>query len=134
MPPRTIGYGDVSCKAPWEIVHLDYSPTELAPKPSDEWTRFVCISDTRSRTFNVPDGDVLLHSRDLTNMGTVADFKKTMEWLYGLPHKIKINSDCRKYDGCSFTCSSPINQPDFLAWFRINWGWWIALSCSLPLP
>ncbi|KDR66481.1 hypothetical protein GALMADRAFT_80777 [Galerina marginata CBS 339.88] len=90
MPPQTIGYGDVSCKAPREIVHLDYSPTELAPKPSDEWTRFVCISDTHSRTFNVPDGDVLLHSGDLTNMGTVADFKKTMEWLYGLPHKIKI--------------------------------------------
>jgi Icc-related predicted phosphoesterase len=38
----------------------------------------------------VPDGDVLLHSGDLTNTGTVSDFEKTMEWLYGLSHPVKI--------------------------------------------
>ena len=38
----------------------------------------------------MPDGDVLLHSGDLTNTGTVDDFKKTMKWLYNLPHKIKM--------------------------------------------
>ncbi|KAF8965761.1 Metallo-dependent phosphatase-like protein [Flammula alnicola] len=83
-------YGDVVLKSPEEVVHLEYTPTRLAPKPSEEWTRFVCISDTHSRSFSVPEGDVLLHSGDLTNLGTVADFEKTMEWLYSLPHKIKI--------------------------------------------
>lgn len=32
--------------------------------------RFVCISDTHTRDqFNVPDGDVLLHAGDFTNVG-----------------------------------------------------------------
>lgn len=86
----TVGYGDVVLKAPREIVFLDYSPSELPPKPSEEWTRFVCVSDTHSRSFDVPDGDVLLHSGDLTNMGLISDFEKTMNWLYGLPHKVKM--------------------------------------------
>lgn len=81
---------DIILRSPKEIVHLEYDPATLSPRPSDEWTRFVCISDTHSMKFNVPDGDVLLHSGDLTNTGTVEDFKKTMEWLYNLPHKIKI--------------------------------------------
>jgi len=76
--------------SPKEIVYLEYNPATLPPRPSYEWTRFVCISDTHSRTFNVPDGDVLLHSGDLTNTGTVQDFRKTMDWLYNLPHKLKI--------------------------------------------
>jgi hypothetical protein len=62
----------------------------LPPRPSDEWTRFVRISDTHSRAFDVPDGDVLLHSGDSTNTGTTAEFQKTMSWLYGLQHKIKM--------------------------------------------
>ncbi|KAF8153389.1 Metallo-dependent phosphatase-like protein [Crassisporium funariophilum] len=83
-------YGNVVLTSPKEIVYLEYPPSQLAPPLSDEWTRFVCISDTHSRAFHVPDGDVLLHSGDLTTTGTVGDFKKTMEWLYSLPHKIKI--------------------------------------------
>lgn len=81
---------NVVLTSPKEIVHLEYDPETLPPRPSDEWTRFVCISDTHSVTFDVPDGDVLLHSGDLTNTGTVEDFKKTMGWLYSLPHKIKM--------------------------------------------
>ena len=76
--------------SPKEIVHLDYNPETLPPPPSDEWIRFVCISDTHTTSFDVPDGDVLLHSGDLTNTGTVEDFKKTMGWLGGLPHKLKM--------------------------------------------
>ena len=81
---------NVVLTSPKEIVHLEYDLSTLPPRPSDEWTRFVCISDTHSATFDVPDGDVLLHSGDLTNTGTVENFKKTMEWLYNLPHKIKM--------------------------------------------
>ena len=76
--------------SPKEIVHLEYNHETLPERPSGEWARFVCISDTHSRTFDVPDGDVLLHSGDLTNTGTVEDFRKTMRWLYNLPHKIKM--------------------------------------------
>jgi 3',5'-cyclic AMP phosphodiesterase CpdA len=83
--------------SPKEIVHLEYDdPGALPPPPSDEWTRFVCVSDTHSRAFDVPDGDVLLHSGDLTNTGTAAEFQKTMSWLYGLPHKIKMLNYCRE--------------------------------------
>ncbi|KAF9558975.1 Metallo-dependent phosphatase, partial [Agrocybe pediades] len=72
-------------------VYYEYDPwTPLPPKPSDEWTRFVCISDTQSHVFKIPDGDVLLHSGDLMNPGTGAEFEKTMKWLYGLPHRFKI--------------------------------------------
>ena len=83
-------YADVLLKSSAEIVHLEYMPSKLPPKPSEEWTRFVCISDTHSHTFEVPAGDVLLHSGDLTNIGTVKDFEKTMYWLCSLPHKIKM--------------------------------------------
>ncbi|KAH9474535.1 Metallophosphoesterase domain-containing protein 1 [Psilocybe cubensis] len=94
---EALDYGSsVTFKSPTEIVYLDYFPSQLRAKPprtaeeKADWTRFVCISDTHARTFDVPDGDVLLHSGDLTNLGTEADFQKTAEWLYCLPHKTKI--------------------------------------------
>ncbi|KAK0226047.1 Metallo-dependent phosphatase-like protein [Armillaria fumosa] len=74
-----------------EVVYVEYdNPFQLPPPPSDEWTRFVCISDTHSHTFDVPWGDVLIHGGDLTNTGTLKDFKKTMEWIGSLPHRTKI--------------------------------------------
>ncbi|KAF9558986.1 Metallo-dependent phosphatase [Agrocybe pediades] len=83
-------YGNVVFKSPTEVVHLEYTPWELPPKPSEDWTRFVCISDTHTRSFEVPPGDVLLHAGDLTNTGTLADFQQTVDWLCGLPHPVKI--------------------------------------------
>ncbi|KAG5651803.1 hypothetical protein H0H81_007362 [Sphagnurus paluster] len=88
--PSTIPYTPSSIKTSSSVILLEYDPETLPPPPSDQWTRFVCISDTHTRTFAVPDGDVLLHSGDLTNTGTIADFQKTMEWLFSLPHKVKI--------------------------------------------
>ncbi|KIM41299.1 hypothetical protein M413DRAFT_145993 [Hebeloma cylindrosporum] len=87
-------YQDVVLKSQTEVVYLEYRPEQLPPKPSADqdgaqWTRFVCISDTHSKTFEVPDGDVLLHSGDLTD-GKEAHFKQTMDWLYELPHPVKI--------------------------------------------
>lgn len=98
-------------KSPGEIVYLEYNPDELPPKPSEDWTRFVCISDTHSRSFPVPDGDVLLHSGDLTNTGTVSDFEKTMEWLYSLPHEVKMwvrSDDFSVWYLLSFLCSASL--------------------------
>lgn len=76
--------------SPDAIVHLEYDIASPPPKPSSQWTRFICISDTHSRTFSVPDGDILLHSGDLTNSGTYADLQITMEWLRQLPHPKKL--------------------------------------------
>ncbi|KAE9402854.1 Metallo-dependent phosphatase [Gymnopus androsaceus JB14] len=64
--------------------------TDHESSPIPEYTRFVCISDTHTRNFPVPDGDVLLHSGDLTDSGTLEEFEKTMDWICQLPHKIKI--------------------------------------------
>ncbi|KAK0195534.1 Metallo-dependent phosphatase-like protein [Armillaria mellea] len=83
--------GAVVLESDAEVVYVEYdNPFQLPPPPSDEWTRFVCISDTHSHTFDVPWGDVLIHSGDLTNTGTLKDFKKTMEWIGSLPHRTKI--------------------------------------------
>ncbi|KAJ7098249.1 Metallo-dependent phosphatase-like protein [Mycena epipterygia] len=80
--------------SPTSVVQLEYSPdTGPSPKPdtsTGQWTRFVLLSDTHTRTFPVPDGDVLVHTGDLTQMGTLKELKTTMEWLYALPHPVKI--------------------------------------------
>ncbi|KAG7449563.1 Metallo-dependent phosphatase [Guyanagaster necrorhizus] len=83
--------GAVVLESDTEVVYVEYdSPFQLPPPPSDEWTRFVCISDTHSHTFDVPWGDVLIHSGDLTNTGTLKEFEKTMEWIRSLPHRTKV--------------------------------------------
>ena len=52
----------------------------------------VCISDTHNDDFRaaVPSGDILIHAGDLTDYGTLEEFKKGYEWLYGLPHQVKV--------------------------------------------
>jgi 3',5'-cyclic AMP phosphodiesterase CpdA len=79
------------------VVQLEYSAeTGPSPKPevptsdSAQWTRFVLLSDTHARTCAVPDGDVLVHTGDLTQMGTLKELRTTMEWLYTLPHPVKM--------------------------------------------
>lgn len=72
------------------VVHVDYDVADPPPKPSGDWTRFVCVSDTHARTFAVPDGDVLLHSGDLTESGTLAEMRTTVEWLASMPHRAKM--------------------------------------------
>ncbi|RXW13856.1 hypothetical protein EST38_g11998 [Candolleomyces aberdarensis] len=88
---------DVVISSADAVVHLEYDPKNLpsVEKVAEEhgggnWTRFVCISDTHSKTFDVPHGDVLLHSGDLTQVGREGEMKKTMEWIYSMPHKVKI--------------------------------------------
>ncbi|TAQ85231.1 hypothetical protein B7494_g6459 [Chlorociboria aeruginascens] len=52
--------------------------------------KVVCISDTHNNTTDVPGGDVLIHSGDLTNGGTVAEIQAQIDWLNSMPHKHKI--------------------------------------------
>lgn len=72
------------------IIHTSYDPNDLPPHPGSDWTRFVCISDTHSRKFDVPLGDILLHAGDLSSWGTYNQLNKTMEWLKQLPHELKM--------------------------------------------
>lgn len=53
-----------------------------APKPPG-YTRFVCVSDTHSRTdpVQMPYGDVLIHAGDFTELGLPSEVKKFNEWL-----------------------------------------------------
>ncbi|PPQ88305.1 hypothetical protein CVT24_002818, partial [Panaeolus cyanescens] len=48
------------------------------------FTRFVLISDTHARTFPIPPCDVLLHSGDFTNTGSLKDVERVVEWMEGL--------------------------------------------------
>lgn len=52
------------------------------PKPTGH-TRFVCVSDTHSRTdgIQMPYGDVLLHMGDFTELGLPSEVKKFNDWL-----------------------------------------------------
>lgn len=50
-----------------QIIHFgtENGFNDLQPCP-DGYTRFVLVSDTHTRTFPVPPGDILLHAGDLT--------------------------------------------------------------------
>ena len=96
MCQQSKGYQNIVLKSDREVVYLEYTPERLPPKPAADpegaqWTRFVCISDTHSQTFIVPDGDVLLHSGDLMAKVNVLEFQATMDWLYELPHPVKMS-------------------------------------------
>ncbi|KAJ3536926.1 hypothetical protein NMY22_g5814 [Coprinellus aureogranulatus] len=71
-------------------VHNDDASHEGIPHPGNDWTRFVCISDTHSRFPDVPAGDVLLHAGDLSSWGYPAQVQQVFDWLMDLPHPVKI--------------------------------------------
>jgi Icc-related predicted phosphoesterase len=54
--------------------------------------RIVAISDTHNhhRQIEVPDGDILIHAGDLTDMGDLSDVGDFNDWLGTLPHKHKL--------------------------------------------
>jgi hypothetical protein len=72
------------------IAVYDYYGDDVPPHPGQGWTRFVCVSDTHSKTFPLPDGDVLIHAGDLCSWGSVPQLKVTMDWLVSLPHPKKM--------------------------------------------
>ncbi|XP_076119780.1 metallophosphoesterase MPPED2-like isoform X1 [Alosa pseudoharengus] len=80
-------------KSRFQLPHLKLvEPTPYdAPKPAGH-TRFVCISDTHSRTDDIqmPYGDVLLHTGDFTELGLPSEVKKFNDWLGSLPYETKV--------------------------------------------
>jgi hypothetical protein len=71
-------------------VYVDYDRGAAPPHPGKTWTRFVCISDTHSRRFKIPSGDVLLHAGDLSSWGYADQLDRTMAWLKSLEHPMKM--------------------------------------------
>lgn len=70
------------------VTHRIFSPCRVDPVPHDApkppgYTRFVCVSDTHSRTdpIQMPYGDVLIHAGDFTELGLPSEVKKFNEWL-----------------------------------------------------
>ena len=61
------------------------------PKPPNH-IRFVCISDTHGlhRRLNLPDGDILLHTGDITKRGEVKTLEDFASWLTELPYSQKV--------------------------------------------
>lgn len=58
-------------------------------------TRFVCTSDTHGYTpseagFKLPAGDVLIHAGDLTNQGSEAEIRKTIDWISKTEYEVKV--------------------------------------------
>ena len=58
-------------------------------KPSG-YIRFVCVSDTHSRDFSVPPGDVLIHAGDFTKKGALEEIQRFCSVIRRQPHKYKI--------------------------------------------
>lgn len=55
-------------------------------------TRIVCLSDTHNQLdkVSVPDGDVLIHAGDATNLGRLEELSSFHAQMASLPHKHKI--------------------------------------------
>eukprot|EP00069_Balaena_mysticetus_P013733 bmy_12046T0 len=83
---KQVLYRMVELNDPW----VDPIPYDT-PKPAGH-TRFVCISDTHSRTdgIQMPYGDILLHTGDFTELGLPSEVKKFNDWLGNLPYEYKI--------------------------------------------
>ncbi|XP_006819300.1 metallophosphoesterase domain-containing protein 1-like [Saccoglossus kowalevskii] len=111
----------------WKRMMCKYKkvkPLATSELRKEGYTRFVCVSDTHSKTDHrmmppIPDGDILLHAGDFTMHSGVSEIDLFSKWLEGLPHKYKIviagNHDqafdqtrwplLKKYFGIKFTDS-----------------------------
>lgn len=73
------------------LLDLAFNLLRTGPKPLSPALRVVCISDTHClKTPNIPDGDLLIHAGDLTNLGSPAEIQPQIDWLNTLPHEHKI--------------------------------------------
>jgi len=55
--------------------------------------RVVCVSDTHCHHADLPplpEGDILIHSGDLTNSGTYRELRWALHWLNDQPHQYKV--------------------------------------------
>ncbi|KAK2753297.1 hypothetical protein FQN55_003426 [Onygenales sp. PD_40] len=63
----------------------------LTRSPSHQPVRVVCLSDTHTLQLEaVPNGDILIHSGDMANLGSLDELQAAIDWLKSLPHAHKI--------------------------------------------
>ncbi|OQE21549.1 hypothetical protein PENFLA_c014G02390 [Penicillium flavigenum] len=62
----------------------------IPAKPLTNPVTIVCISDTHNSQPSLPDGDILIHSGDLTQSGSLKELQAAFTWLNGQPHPTKI--------------------------------------------
>ncbi|XP_066265191.1 metallophosphoesterase domain-containing protein 1-like [Branchiostoma lanceolatum] len=82
----------------WDQRKVVQTAAKVEPVPFDKekppgHIRFVCVSDTHSRSDRmgtIPDGDVLLHAGDFTDLGHLQKVKDFNTWLGTLPHPHKV--------------------------------------------
>ncbi|KEY63905.1 hypothetical protein S7711_10215 [Stachybotrys chartarum IBT 7711] len=60
--------------------------------PQSDRLRIVCVSDTHNDncTKSIPDADIVIHSGDMTDYGTIEELRDAYRWIAALPHKVKI--------------------------------------------
>ena len=60
----------------------------------DGHIRMVCISDTHNRTdgLKIPEGDILIHAGDFSNVGLEGDIRRFTEFLSWQHHKHKVEN------------------------------------------
>ncbi|XP_077999504.1 metallophosphoesterase domain-containing protein 1-like [Glandiceps talaboti] len=69
------------------------SPTNCSDPKKEGYVRFVCISDTHSKTnkmADLPQGDILLHAGDFTKDSTPQEFEAFNKWIGSQPHAHKV--------------------------------------------
>ncbi|KAJ6185887.1 hypothetical protein N7519_007188 [Penicillium mononematosum] len=62
----------------------------IPAKPLTNPVTIVCISDTHNSQPSLPDGDILIHSGDLTQSGSLKELQAAFTWLNAQPHPTKI--------------------------------------------
>lgn len=77
------------------VGHGEHGLTDTDAPRSSGHIRVVCISDTHGRHMkipegSIPDGDILIHAGDFSDMGSIRQLKSFCEWLGTLPHLHKI--------------------------------------------
>jgi len=70
---------------------LPAQPIGIPPK-KEGVTRVVCLSDTHeaTKTLVIPDGDILIHAGDFTQVGKEEPVKAFTNWFTSFPHPYKI--------------------------------------------
>ncbi|KAJ5719723.1 hypothetical protein N7493_007301 [Penicillium malachiteum] len=62
----------------------------IAAAPVKNTVSVVCISNTHNIEVEIPDGDILIHSGDLTQSGSFQELQKVTTWINAQPHHTKI--------------------------------------------
>lgn len=83
----------------WKEISVKQKCEKVKPVSPDtpitlDKLRCVCISDTHAkiekRPLTIPQGDILIHAGDITNVGLAQEVKEFDDFLGRLPHSVKI--------------------------------------------